>query len=139
MDDYRSADDIMDMKFIGEKAHFAISVVLEQDGKIARMIAVGLIRRIPMSVRGYKRIGWIAYLTHSVLMYVKTVGSDWRLAVLSRTVGGQSAHFDADFRTCRKVPEGRHSMKVRRQGTSHDFRNGNSAFVYILKLIIFSV
>lgn len=99
MDDHRFADNIPDMKFVGQKAHLRITAVRKQYGKISRMVAVGLISRIPMPVRGFERIGGIANLAYPVFMYMKAMGTDGLLSALRRFVGGQPAHIDADFRT----------------------------------------
>jgi hypothetical protein len=139
VDDHGSADDIPDAKPVGEKAHFAVPVIGKQCGEIARVIAVGLIRRIPMPIRGFERTGWIAHLAYSVFMYVKPMGADRRLTALRRLISGQSAHFDADFRTCREIPEGDHSVQLRRIRAAGYFRICHSAFASTRILIIIRI
>lgn len=77
MDDDRFPDDVSHLEPIREKAHAGVSIVGEQHGKIARVIAVGLIRRIPMFSRPLEWVLRIADFASGSIMYMEAMGPDW--------------------------------------------------------------
>ena len=67
-----SAEDIGYCESICEEAHVCQSLIRKQYRKVPGMVAMGLIRRVPVASAGFKRLGRIADGTVALLMDMKT-------------------------------------------------------------------
>jgi len=121
------ADNVADPEPVRKETHAGIAVIGKKDGKIPRVIAMGLIVRVPMAARPLKRIVRVADGAISMIMDMKSVGPYRRASAGSGTVGGKPGNFHKDFRAASEIGKKANAPEIRRQRSAFDDGIGRPA------------
>jgi hypothetical protein len=100
-------------KGTGKEAHFRVSPVGKENRQITGVVAVGLVRGVPMAPGGLEGVLGIPHAAVAALVDMKAVGADGFFAIAGSLIGGQAGDFYTDPAALGYIVEEDHPIDLR--------------------------